>query len=335
VGGWEFLEAPGGKGLNQAVGAARLGAKVGLVARVGDDRRGRVILEHLLRERVEARHIVRDTVAMTGAALIQVDESGHKQTMGAPGANRCLDVRDVRSAGPSLRNAKVLVVQLEPPLAAVAEAVRIGKAGGVLVVLDAGPPQPLPDALLRGVALVRANATEAEALTGVRVTGRGTARRAAEALLARGVGAAAVAAGERGDLIVWRAGQCWLPRLEVQAVDETGAGDAFTAALAVQLAEGRGLAEAGPFANAAAALTTTRLGVQASLPRRDEVLALLERRARGRGMRVVASRAAGGTGGRELRRCARAGRRALGRRALDRDEKDAVGIRRALPHPQG
>jgi ribokinase len=230
-------------------------------------------------------------MAITGAAVIHVDQSGHKQSMAAPGANLRLVPRDVRRAGPALRGAKVLISQLEPPLAAIAEAVRMAKAAHVPVILDAGPARPLPVGLLRGLAIVRANAVEAEALTGVHVTGRRSARRAAEALLSRGVGAAAVEAGEEGDLIVWRDGECWLPRLDVPAVDSTGAGDAFTAALAVQLSEGRSLAEAGPFANAAAALTTTRLGAAAALPRRDEVLALLERLGRRRGRRVGAHRA--------------------------------------------
>lgn len=286
VQGSEFLEAPGGKGANQAVAAARLGATAGLIACVGHDQRGRVILERLGRERIAAWHVVRNTGAMTGATVIQVDASGHNQSLSAPGANLCLSVRDIRRAAPALRGARVLVIQLEPPLAAVGEAVRIAKAAGVPVVLDAGPARPLPAALLRGVAVVRANADEAEALTGVRVAGRPTARRAAETLLDRGVGAAIVEAGRRGDLAVWRDGECWLPHLNVRAVDTTGAGDAFTAALAVQLTEGQTLAEAGRFASAAAALTTTRLGAMPALPRRDEVQAFLERLTRRRGERA-------------------------------------------------
>ena len=277
VEGSEFVEASGGKGLNQAVAAARLGASAELVGRVGNDGRGRAILAYLGREGVEARHVGRDAAAITGAAVIHVDRSGHKQSMAAPGANLRLGARDVRRAGSALRGARVLVTQLEPPLGAIAEAVRMAKAAHVPVVLDAGPARPLPAGLLRGLAIVRANALEAEALTGVHVTGYRSARRAAEALLARGAGAAAVQAGDEGDLIVWRDGECWLPRLDVPAVDSTGAGDAFTAALAVRLAEGCSLAVAGPFASAAAALTTTRLGAAVALPRRDEVLALLER----------------------------------------------------------
>lgn len=291
VQGSEFLEASGGKGLNQAVAAARLGARAGLVACVGTDQRAHGILKQLARERVDARHVIRDAVAITGATVLHVDQSGHKQTMNAPGANLCLGVLDIRRAAAALRAARVLVAQLEPPLAAVVEAVRIAKAAGVPVVLDAGPARPLPHALLRGVTILRANAEEAERLTGVRVSGRASARRAAEALLDHGVGVVAVEAGERGDLIVWRDGEHWLPHIDVPAVDATGAGDAFTAALAVQLIEGRTPAEAGALASAAAALTTTRLGALPALPRRDEVLSLLERLGRRPGARRGPGRA--------------------------------------------
>jgi ribokinase len=315
VQGNAFLEAPGGKGVNQAVAATRLGAKAALIACVGNDQQAHVILRHLAREAVEAHHVVRDTEATTGATVIQVDWSGHKQTMNAPGANLCLGVPDIRRAGPALRRARVLVVQLEPPLAAIVEAVRIAKAAGVPVVLDAGPARPLPDELLRGVAIVRTNAEEAELLTGVHVSGRPSARRAGRALLARGVGAAVVEAGAWGDLIVWHDGESWLPHLKVRVVDATGAGDAFTAALAVQLAEGRTLAEAGPFASVAAGLATTRLGAQPALPRRDEVLALLERLARRRGDRVALDASTRGAGRQVLPRCGRGGRRSPGARS--------------------
>lgn len=290
VEGSEFLEAPGGKGLNQAVAAARLGARAGVVACIGADRRAREILHALAREGVYARHIVQALVAITGATVIQVDRTGHKQTMHAAGANLCLDVRAIRRAAPALHGAGVLVVQLEPPLPAIVEAVRIAKTAGVPVVLDAGPPRRLPRELLRGLAVVRANAQEAELLTGVHVTDRPTARRAGKVLLGLRVGAAVVEAGARGDLIVWRDGERWLPHIEVPAVDATGAGDAFTAALAVQLVEGRGPAEAGPFARVAAALTTTRLGAWPALPRRDEVLAVLERLGGGPGGGVAPGR---------------------------------------------
>jgi len=273
-----FQEAPGGKGANQAVGAARLGARVALVARVGNDQRGDSVIEALITEGVEVDHLVRDPAAFTGVAICQVGGNGEKQILSAAGANARLCADDVRAAADALRSARVVLLQLGVPLPTVAEAIRIGRSAGARIVLDPGPPAPLPDDLLSQIDLIRPNCSEAHALTGVVVLDRDSARAAALALLRRGAGAVAVQAGDGGDLLSWRDGELWLPRFEVPRLDATGAGDAFASAFAVALAEGRSLAEAGPFASAAAALATTVLGAQASLPRRAAVLALLESR---------------------------------------------------------
>lgn len=275
VEGTEFQEAPGGKGANQAVAAARLGARVAMLARVGRDERGESSVRALVAEGVDCRFVVRDTTVQTGSAVIQVAESGQKQILAVPGANARMAPGDLAAATPALGRARVLLTQLEVPVEVVLAAARLARAGGARVVLDPAPPRPLPDDLFPLLDVVRPNAGEAAALTGLTVRDRDSARRAAEALLARGAGAAAVQAGEEGDLLVWRGGERWLPRLPVESVDATGAGDAFAAALAVMLAQGRSLADAAEFANAAAALATTRVGAQAGLPRRPEVEALL------------------------------------------------------------
>jgi ribokinase len=142
--------------------------------------------------------------------------------------------------------------------------------------LDPAPAHQLNDALLRLIDLIRPNAAEAQALTGIQVPDRDAARSAGTQLLQRGVAAAIVPAGERGDLLVTRDGEHWLARIPVATVDATGAGDAFAAACAVRLAEGATYAEVAVFANAAAALATTQWGAQAGLPNRDAVLALLK-----------------------------------------------------------
>jgi ribokinase len=280
--GEEFQEAPGGKGANQAVAAARLGARVAFVARVGGDARGAAIVERLDAEGVDTRHVLRDAVAPTGVAVIQVDREGEKQILTAPGANRRLSERDVRAAAPVLEAARVALFQLEPPLETVLAGARIAHGAGARIVLDPAPAVPLPDELLRIIDVVRPNAEEAEVLTGVAVTDERSAREAAERLLSRGVGAVAVQAGSGGDLLLWKDGEQWLPRFELKSVDATGAGDAFAATLAVMLAEGRSLADAGRLASAAAALTTTKLGAQAALPTREAVDGLVEAAASGR-----------------------------------------------------
>jgi ribokinase len=275
VNGDAFQEAAGGKGANQAVGAARLGARVSLVARVGRDARGDAVLAALHDEGVGTRQVTRDPEEPTGIALCQVGASGEKQILSAAGANARLTAAFVRDAADVLRSARVVLCQLGVPLEAVAEAVRIGRAAGARVVLDPGPPAPLPDELIACLDLIRPNTSEAQVMTGIRVCDRDSARAAARDFLRRGARAAAVQAGEHGDVLLWEGGEVWLPRFQVERVDATGAGDAFASALAVQLAEGAPLAEAGRFASAAAALATTVLGAQASLPRREAVLALL------------------------------------------------------------
>ena len=272
-----FQEGCGGKGANQAVGAARLGARVGLVARVGADARGNAVLAALGDAGVDARHVSRDPEEPTGVALCHVDALGQKQILSFLGANARLSAACVRAAAPLLRSARVVLTQLGVPPEAFEQTVRIARAGGARVVVDPAPGLPLPDELLAQVDLVRPNALEARALTGVHVTDRASATDAARQLLRRGAKAAAVQAGMEGDVLLYGGSEVWLPRIEVPRVDVTGAGDAFACALAVCVAEGRPLDQAGRFASAAAALATTVLGAQASLPTRAAVVALLSR----------------------------------------------------------
>jgi len=274
VEGDTFQQAPGGKGANQAVGAARLEATVALIARIGHDARGDAILSRLADERVDAKAVLRDAEAETGAVLVMVDASGEKQTMSALGANQKLAVRDVAGAADLLAKARVVLLQLEVPLESVETAVRLGRAAGARVILDAGPPHQLGEELLQDVHVIRCNAFEAEALTGIEIVDRTAARKAAANLLRRGVQAVVVAAAG-GNLLVSAEGELWLPYFDLRAVDTTGAGDAFSAALAVCIAKGEDVASAARFASAAAALKTTRLGAQAGLPRREEVLRLI------------------------------------------------------------
>ncbi|QBD78714.1 ribokinase [Ktedonosporobacter rubrisoli] len=277
--GDDFLMTPGGKGANQAVAAARLGARVALVARVGQDKQGDEIIASFKDEHVDTRYIVRDKQASTGMSLIQVNPHGRKQMMVALGACHNLTVADVQAAHEALQTTRCLLTQLEVPLPVARAGVQIGYEAGVRVLFDPAPPVPLPDELLSMVDIIKPDTKEAQVITGVAVSDRESASEAARQLLARGVKIAAVQAGEQGDLLLWRNGECWLPRIPVKSVDATGAGDTFVAALAVALAQGHNLNEAGPFASAAAALATTKFGARPALPRREEVLALCSQQA--------------------------------------------------------
>jgi ribokinase len=274
VEGSEFHESPGGKGANQAIAVARLGARSALVACVGDDERGRHSIAQLKKDGVDTRAVRREREAPTGAALILLDESGQKQILTAPGANEKLSEEDVFAAGELIASAEVVLVQLEIPLRTAAAAIRIGRAAGARVVLDPAPARPLSEEVLRDVHVIRPNSGEAEALTGIPVRDVDSARQAAMNLIRRGAGAACVGA-PAGNLLVSPEGELWLPHLPLHAVDKTGAGDAFAGGLAAALARAQPLDVAFRFAHAAAALKTTKLGAQTGLPRDHEVFDLV------------------------------------------------------------
>lgn len=280
IGSHSFYKGPGGKGANAAVTVARLGAHTALIARLGSDQEGELLLQHLQQEGVNLQLVSQDLDAPTGATVIHVDQQGRKQTLARGGSNHKLAPEHVRVAFESILShgkPKAVLVQLEVPLACVEEAVYLACRHNIRVILDPAPAQALPGELLRQLDVVTPNTTEAKVLTGIDVHDRNSACRAARSLLERGVGAAAVDAGTAGKVLVWPDGWEWLARFPVQTVDTTGAGDAFAAALVVRLAEGAFLVEAARFANAAAALATTGLGTQAALPNRQQIVGLLER----------------------------------------------------------
>lgn len=269
VTGGRFFQAGGGKGANQAVAAARLGAIVQLVARVGADSLGRQALQELAAEGIDTSLVLEDPDAATGVALILTDAKGENMISVAPGANRALTLADIERAAPAIRAAQAVLIQLEVPLACVALAARIAKRANVPVILDPAPApaEPLQRELLADVALIKPNEHEAAHLTGVQVTGRPSAHRATDTLLDLGVPRAIVTLGAQG--AVWRDhashGECESPPVEV--VDTTAAGDAFTGALACAFAAGADLATAVAQGCRAGALATTVRGARPSLPR--------------------------------------------------------------------
>lgn len=270
-----FAEGAGGKGANQAVAAARLGASVVLIGAVGFDDRGRRILATLETESVDVAHVIQARGVATGAFVLVRDGDGAKQATVMPGANLLLTPDRVDDLADIIRAASVVLVQLEVPLESVLRAVRIAHDAGVPVILDPSPARSLSDELLTRVWAIKPNAQEAQALTGIDVHDRVTAHSAATALLKRGVALVAVEAGSEGNLFLTHDEEIFVPKLPVPAVDRLGAGDALTAALAVALNESMPLARMARFASASAALTTRALGAQAAMPNRSEVETLL------------------------------------------------------------
>ncbi len=273
--GGQFAIAGGGKGANQAVAAARLGAAVTFIARVGRDAMGDQAVANYLAEGIDCRFITRDDNASSGVALIMVDRAAENLIGVGPGANATLLPEHVAQAEPVLRSASVLLVQLEIPLPTLVAAIELAHRCGVPVILNPAPAQPLPDEFVRDVILTP-NETEAAELSGIPINTPSDVEQAAARLLRRGARAVVVTLGERGALLATPGPTEIIPGFRVNALDTTAAGDAFNGGLAVALARGDELAAAVRFGCAAGALAATRMGAQPSLPTAQEVPRLIE-----------------------------------------------------------
>jgi ribokinase len=271
-----FFTAGGGKGANQAVAAARAGGHVVLIASLGRDALGDAAILGFEAEGIDTSPVQRTSALPSGVALIMVDAAAQNAIAVAEGANALLSVDNIRACAPLIASADVLVAQLEVPLATVTEAIAIAQEHGRRVILNPAPARPLTDALLSQVSVLTPNASEAELLTGISSRDDGSLHRAADILLGRGVGAAMITLGAAGVFAATPDRREWIRGWPVAAEDTTGAGDVFTGALAVALAEGTAFFDAARFANAAAAISVTRRGAQPSAPRRREIIDLIE-----------------------------------------------------------
>ena len=276
----DFQVYCGGKGANQAYAASRLGGTVHMVGRVGDDGYGGWLVEHLQRGGVDTGHVVRDTDSASGMAFISLDTSGQNQIVIVGGANASMSAGHLDACAELLGTARYVLLQLEIPLPVVSAAARMAKAGGAEVILDPAPAAELPDEVLEHVNWLTPN--ESELATLVRCPPSDALEvdetlRHARTLQQRGVEHVIVKRGDAGAL--WMDGtthHSW-SAFTVEPVDTVAAGDVWNGAFAVGLSEGQAPETAGRFANAAAALSVTRPGAQASMPSRAEVNAFLSR----------------------------------------------------------
>jgi ribokinase len=268
--GGDFETFPGGKGANQAVAASRMGGEVTMVGRVGNDDFGNSLIQGLIEDRVRTTYVIKDSEASTGIAMIAVDPSGQNIIMVASGANAKVSAEDVNNARELMREADLLLVQLECPLETVSRAIDLAKAYEVDVVLNPAPAQPLSEGLLSKVDYLTPNETELALLSG-----EPDVERSIEILRGWGVRNLIITLGANGARVVNEGLDQYFPSFEITAIDATAAGDAFNGALAVGLAEGKPLSEAVRYGTAAGALAATRRGAQPSLPQREDVEKLI------------------------------------------------------------
>lgn len=270
-----FMQVFGGKGANQAVAAARAGGSVTFVTAVGDEPYGHIMLENFRKEGMDTSHALMVEGVPSGTALIMLDQEGANYLAVASGANYSLLPVHIEALTEIIRDSALLVMQREVPNPTVQKALDIAEREGVPVLFNYAPAHPLElpvSAQMTGLAV---NEVEAEMLTGVAVTDTAQAQKAAEALLALGAKYVILTLGKEGAYVATEGVRQLVPTFPVTPVDTTAAGDTFSGALAVALVEGKPLLEAVRFANAAAALSVTRMGAQPSVPSRAEIEAFL------------------------------------------------------------
>lgn len=275
--GSNYHIAYGGKGANQAVAAARLGANIDFVACIGDDDIGQAMKKAFAQDGMNTDAVVEIKNKMTGIAMIQVSASGENSIVISAGANAYLNEDIIDTFADKIIQADALLMQLETPLSAVISAAKLAKSSHTQVILNPAPAQSLPDELLTLLDMITPNETETEILTGVKVVDEQSAQQAAQVFHQKGIKTVLITLGSKG-VYVSQQGQTSgiVAGFRVEAKDTTAAGDTFNGALMTALLEDKPLAEAIRFAHAAAAISVTRQGAQPSIPTREETLNFLK-----------------------------------------------------------
>jgi len=264
--GGDFETYPGGKGANQAVAASRMGGEVTMVGRVGNDDFGDTLIQGLVENKIKTTYVIKDSEAPSGVAMIAVASNGENIIVVASGANHKVSVEDVNNTRALMRDADVLLLQLESPLDTVTAAVELAKAYDVPVILNPAPAQELSKQLLAQIDYLTPNQHELEMMTGEK-----DIESSIKKIKEWGVKNLIITLGHNGTRVITAGMDKHFPAFEVTAVDTTAAGDAFNGALAVAMAEGKSLVDAVRLAMVAGALSVTKRGAQPSLPDRESV----------------------------------------------------------------
>jgi ribokinase len=269
--GGTFLMNPGGKGANQAVAAARLNGNVTFVAKTGNDVFGSEAKQLFDKEHIDTRFLINDQNNPSGVALINVDENGENSIVVASGSNGTLSAYDINEDVFKAEPNDIFLMQLEIPVSTVEYVAQKAASNGNKVILNPAPARQLSNDLLNCLYMIIPNETEAEILTGIKVTDAETAEKAARKLYAKGVKNVVITMGGTGAFLFTPGTSKMIYVVPVKAVDTTAAGDVFCGALAVALSEGKNTEDAVVFANKAAGISVTRMGAQASAPYRSEI----------------------------------------------------------------
>lgn len=262
---------PGGKGANQAVAARRLGGKITFIAKTGNDVFGERSTRIFNDEGINTDYLLTDPLNPSGVALITIDHRAENTIVVASGANASLLPVDLEPAIDVIKNAAIVLMQLEIPLETVSYAAEMAATQGATVILNPAPARPLPDGLFQFISIITPNETEAEMLSDIRITDIESAKTAAMTIRAKGVETVIITLGAKGAFVSSADMELLIPSPVVEAVDTTAAGDVFNGALAVALAAGWPLTTAVDFGCRAAAVSVTRLGAQAAAPYRHEI----------------------------------------------------------------
>jgi ribokinase len=262
--------APGGKGANQAVAAARLGCPTTFVGKIGDDEYGKALLSNLEENKVDITYVT-ESEAHTGIAYIILESNGQNRILVSAGANLTFNEKDLKLIESIIDDYEMILLQLEIPLNTIEAIIHLAKSKNKKIIVDAGPVRKCNIEMFRGIDILSPNETEMEKLTGMEIKNIEDGLKAANLLLKKGIGKIVLKMGEKGALFVDNNGYKLIPAYKTKVIDTTAAGDAFTAALAVRLLEGSDIIPAIEYANKVGALTVTKMGAQPSLPYRCEV----------------------------------------------------------------
>lgn len=276
VKGSSFKLGPGGKGSNQAVAAHRAAADVTFVTKVGSDVFGQIIRDFYTKENMSCEYIFEDKEKETGTALIMVDEeSGQNQILVCSGACDNITDEDIEKAKGLIEESDIILLQLEINMDAIEKVINMAHDLGKTIVLNTAPAQKLSDELLKKVHIITPNETEAFVLTGIEIKNEQDAAKAARSLINKGVKQVIITLGKDGVFVMTPDKEEFIASIKVNAIDTTGAGDAFNGGLVTALAEGKDIFEAARFGNIVGALSVTKLGTAPSMPYREEITKFL------------------------------------------------------------